>query len=124
MEQITGPLGRRIGRTNARDVGGIDCPAVLCGAAYAIGSPVTLTATPTGAAVFTGWTVASDEKGRFRREAQDRLGSDRVIGTADLFILAIRCRLLTIEEADADKLTLEVRRFTMPFQSFGELLSE
>ncbi|MDH5636938.1 MAG: right-handed parallel beta-helix repeat-containing protein, partial [Nitrospinota bacterium] len=41
------------------DVGGVDCPALLCGAAYAPGSPVNLTATPTGAAVFTGWTVTS-----------------------------------------------------------------
>ena len=74
-------------------------------------------------AVDTGWTVASDEKGRFRAEAVDRIGNDRILGTADLFLLAIRCGLLTVQEADADKATLESRRFAMPFESFSELLT-
>lgn len=67
-----------------------------------------------------GWTVASDEKRRFRREAVNRIGEDRIIGTADLFIRSIRAGLLTIEEADADKTLLEERRFRMPFRSFRE----
>jgi predicted nucleic acid-binding protein len=74
-------------------------------------------------AVHTGWAVASDEKGRFRKEVLSRIGNDRIVGTADLFVLAIRCRLLTIQEADADKVSLESRRFVMPFQSFSELLT-
>ena len=72
-------------------------------------------------AVRHGWTVASDEKGRFRREAVKRIGGDRIIDTADLYIRAIRAGLVTIEEADVDKATLEARRFRMPFGSFREV---
>jgi len=71
-----------------------------------------------------GWTVASDEKKRFRREAVARIGEDRIIGTADLFTCAIQAGLLTIEEADADKALLEERRFRMPFRSFRERVPE
>lgn len=66
------------------------------------------------------WTVLSDEKGRFRREVEQRLGRGRLIGTADIFVLAIRAGLLSVEEADADKAVLEGRRFRMPFGSFRE----
>lgn len=74
-------------------------------------------------AVINGWMVASDEKRRFRSEAVRRIGKDRIIGTADLFIRAIRAGLITIEEADADKELLERRRFKLPFSSFRELLT-
>lgn len=67
-----------------------------------------------------GWTVASDEKRRFRREAVTRIGEDRLIGTADLFVHAIQAGLISIEEADADKVALESKRFRMPFRSFSE----
>ncbi len=69
-----------------------------------------------------GWTVASDEKRRFRREAVSRIGTDRILGTADLYIRAIRAGLITVDQADADKATLEDRRFKMPFESFRELV--
>jgi len=75
-------------------------------------------------AIERGWTVASDEKKRFRREAEGRIGRDRILGTVDLFVLAIRSGLISVEQADADKLTLEQRRFRMPFQSFRELIQE
>lgn len=68
-------------------------------------------------------TVASDEKRRFRREAVSRPGKDRIIGTADLFVLAINAGLITLEEADEDKAMLEDRRFRMPFSSFREMTS-
>lgn len=67
-----------------------------------------------------GWTVASDEKRRFRTEVVSRIGEDRLIGTADLFVHAIQAGLLSIEEADADKAALESKRFKMPFESFSE----
>lgn len=73
-------------------------------------------------ALRNGWTVASDEKRRFRREVADRIGTDRILGTADLYILAINAGLVTIEEADADKVNLETRRFKMPFGSFREVV--
>jgi len=73
-------------------------------------------------AVRNGWSIASDEKGRFRREAAERIGAERLVGTVDLYILAIRAGLLSIEEADADKVVLELHRFRMPFGSFREVV--
>lgn len=69
-----------------------------------------------------GWSIASDEKRRFRREAVTRLGEARIIGTRDVFVLAIRAGLLTHDEADADKSVLEQHRFKMSFTSFRELV--
>ncbi|MBI3131488.1 MAG: hypothetical protein HYZ13_09195 [Acidobacteria bacterium] len=75
-------------------------------------------------AVRQGYLLASDEKGRFRREALSRLGDRRLLGTAEVFLLAIGAGLLSIEEADRDKATLERLRFKMPFSTFGDRLGE
>jgi len=69
-----------------------------------------------------GWSIASDEKRRFRREAEARLGGERILGTVELFVLAIEARLITVEQADADKLALESRKFKVSFTSFRELV--
>lgn len=69
-----------------------------------------------------GWVVASDERKAFRREATNRLGQARILTTPGIFVLAIRSRLLTIEEADAGKAKLEACRFAMNFRSFREVL--
>lgn len=69
-----------------------------------------------------GWSIASDEKRRFRREAVARLGEARLIGTPDVFVLAIRAGCLTLDDADADKRALEQHRFKMMFASFRDLL--
>jgi predicted nucleic acid-binding protein len=71
-------------------------------------------------AVLHGWWIASDEKRRFRREAEARVGVERILDTVEIFVLAIRAGLLTIDEADAAKASLEARRFRMPFGSFRE----
>lgn len=68
-----------------------------------------------------GWTIASDEKGRFRREATAKLGEGCLLGTPDLYRLAIQAGALTVAEADADKVALEAHRFRMPFDSFSQL---
>lgn len=68
-----------------------------------------------------GWSLASDEKGRFRKEAVARLGEERLLGTADILFLGIRAGLLTVEQADEDKALLEKCRFKMPFTSFRDL---
>jgi predicted nucleic acid-binding protein len=73
-------------------------------------------------AVERGWLVASDEKGRFRREAEERLGKERLLGTADLFMKAIHAGQLSVEEADADKAVLETHRFKMEVATFRELI--
>jgi hypothetical protein len=44
------------------------------------------------------------------------------MGTADVFVLAIRAGLISISDADADKTLLDRWRFRMPFASFGELV--
>ncbi len=69
-----------------------------------------------------GWSVGSDERRRFEREVVARLGRERLIGTPEIFVLAIRAGLVTIEQADEDKRRLESHRFTMRFATFKELL--
>ena len=69
-----------------------------------------------------GWLIASDEKKRFLREVTERVGGAHVLTTADVFVLAIKAGLLTIEEADAHKVTLEGKRFKVPFASYRDLV--
>lgn len=69
-----------------------------------------------------GWLIASDEKKRFLREATARVGAGHVLTTVDVFVLAIKAGLLSIEDADTDKVTLESRRFKVSFASFRELV--
>jgi predicted nucleic acid-binding protein len=69
-----------------------------------------------------GWSIASDERRRFRREAVARVGVSRLFGTPELFVMAIEAGLLTVDQADADKLVLEGCRFKMGFGSFRERL--
>jgi predicted nucleic acid-binding protein len=73
-------------------------------------------------AISKGWAVASDEKKVFRREALTRLGPRRILTTPGLYVLAIRAGLLSVEEADRDKVTLEACRFKMDFASFREFV--
>jgi predicted nucleic acid-binding protein len=69
-----------------------------------------------------GWHIASDEKRRFLREAEARVGVGHIITTVDVFVLAINAGRLTVEEADADKFMLEGRRFKVSFRSYRELV--
>jgi len=73
-------------------------------------------------AAHRGWMVACDEGGRFRREAEVRIGRDRIVNTAGIIVLAIRRGLLSIEEADATKDALKRHRYKLPFASFRDLL--
>jgi predicted nucleic acid-binding protein len=69
-----------------------------------------------------GWYVASDERGKFLRLAEERLGARRILNTVGIFVLAIRTGLITVDDADRDKLVLEAHRFKMRFSSFRDLL--
>ena len=69
-----------------------------------------------------GWFIACDEKRKFRKEAQKRLGEGKIFTTAGLILLAIRKSILTVDEADSLKATLEKKRFKMNFSSFRDLL--
>jgi len=71
-----------------------------------------------------GWTVASDEKRRFRREAIERLGKDRLIGTVELYLMIIEAGLLSVDDADADLGVLGENRFVVKFASFREPMGD
>lgn len=72
-------------------------------------------------AAANGWAVACDEKGACRREALRLLGTDRLLTTPALFVLAIRQGYWTVGEADDAKRVLEQNRFRMGFSSFHDL---
>ena len=69
-----------------------------------------------------GWYVASDERRKFLRLSIERLGTGRVLNTPGIFVLAIRARLITVEEAENDKSVLVKHRFQMRFSSFHDLI--
>jgi predicted nucleic acid-binding protein len=69
-----------------------------------------------------GYSIASDERGLFARLVSERLGTERLLTTPDLYVAAIRAGVLTVADADTDKATLEGRRFRMRFASFADLI--
>lgn len=73
-------------------------------------------------AIHRGWIVASDERRRFLRIARERQGKHRLLNTPGLLLLAIRRKVISVNDADRIKSTLEERRFRMKFTSFRELL--
>jgi predicted nucleic acid-binding protein len=64
--------------------------------------------------------IACDDR-RARREAQARMGDGHIFTTPGVILVAIRDGLLTIEEADHMKETLEANRFRMGFASFRDV---
>ncbi|MBN1546007.1 MAG: hypothetical protein JW902_05035 [Syntrophaceae bacterium] len=73
-------------------------------------------------AVGRGFSVASDEKGLFRRLVLRKIGLERLLTTPDLILTAIRSKLITVTQADKWKAKLETHRFKMTFQSFRGVL--
>ena len=69
-----------------------------------------------------GFSVASDERGVFRRLVLRKIGQERLLTTPDLIQAAIRTRLITVPQADTWKAKLETHRFKMKFKSFKDLL--
>jgi predicted nucleic acid-binding protein len=69
-----------------------------------------------------GWVIATDEKGRTRREIERRLGKERLLTTPGLLLKCILNGTLTVAEADDIKDKLAAQRFAMNFASFAELL--
>ena len=69
-----------------------------------------------------GWLVACDEKRVFLREARNRLGDNRIINTPGLYVLWVRLGLLSVEQADDAKTTLETNRFKMSIVSFRDVV--
>lgn len=57
------------------------------------------------------WVVGIDEKGRARREAAARVGTQNLINTAGILVHAVRGGLLTLDEAEQIRLDLAAQRF-------------
>ena len=68
------------------------------------------------------WYLACDEKRVFRRKAVELLGEGRLLTTPGILVLSIRQGLITVDEADLMKATLEAKRFRMMFKSFREVV--
>ena len=75
-------------------------------------------------AVTRGWVIASDEKGRFRRELFSRLGEDYLLDTLGALLTAIHADVITVAHAEALRAQLQGHRFQMDSTPFDELLSE
>lgn len=73
------------------------------------------------AAECRGWLLASDERGLFLRMARERIGEHRVLTTPEILFRAITYEIITVEQADKAKAYLEMHRFKMKFDSFGDL---
>ena len=71
-----------------------------------------------------GWSIASDERGKFSKLARLRLGNRRILNTPGIFVLSIRASLLSVKDADHHKDSLEMNRFKMQFSSFGDVIIE
>lgn len=72
-----------------------------------------------------GWLVASDDEGRrFLREAESRIDAQRLVGTPDLVLLALRRGLISPEEADTYPAIWARNDYLVDFESFSEFLAE
>ncbi|MGD8890949.1 MAG: hypothetical protein PVF53_21205 [Desulfobacterales bacterium] len=68
------------------------------------------------------FSIASDEKGVFRRLVLKKIGQRRLLTTPDLILVAVRTKLISVAQADKLKAKLEAHRYKMKFQSFKEFL--
>ena len=73
-------------------------------------------------AVNRGLSIASDEKGAYRRFVLSRIGPERLLTTPDLILAAVQSNLISVVQADKWKVILETHRFKMKFLSFKDLL--
>jgi predicted nucleic acid-binding protein len=73
------------------------------------------------AAFHRNLVFATDDR-RTRREADKRLGTGRLLTTPGILLAAIQGGILTVQEADKIKVTLEKNRFRMSFVTFADLL--
>lgn len=68
------------------------------------------------AAANLGWIVGMDEKGRAKREAIARVGELRLLNTPGVLVHAVRCGVLSLQEAEQLRLLLAANgyRIKMP----------
>lgn len=71
------------------------------------------------------WAIATDERGRLRREIFERLGEEYLLDTPGTLVAALRAGILTIPEAEAIRQELARHRFVMKdVPPFEDLLRE
>jgi len=71
------------------------------------------------------WAIATDEKGRLRREIFERLGEDYLLDTPGALIAALRAGVLTVPQAETIRQELARHRFIMrDLPPFEELVHE
>jgi predicted nucleic acid-binding protein len=68
-----------------------------------------------------GWALAADEKGRFRREAYERLGEAALVNTPGILVAVIQAGILTVDEAEGLRDVLARNRFVMDIPPFKDL---
>jgi predicted nucleic acid-binding protein len=74
-------------------------------------------------AISRGWSVASDDEGRlFVREAESRIGPERIISSPDVVLMAVRRGLIPVEEADRFPGIWAVNNYELDITAFSELL--
>jgi predicted nucleic acid-binding protein len=71
-----------------------------------------------------GWILATDDSKGTRWNNTISAAGIEILNTPGIIILAIRAHLLTVEQADKMKTTLQQHRFKMSFDSFREFVSE
>lgn len=70
------------------------------------------------------WWMATDDEGRrFVREAERRIGKERILSTPDLILLAVRRGLIPVEEADGFPEVWRANDYFVAFGSFSEFLA-
>jgi predicted nucleic acid-binding protein len=70
------------------------------------------------------WILGTDDSKGIKWKKVISAPGIRVLNTPGLLLLAIRLNVLTVEQADQIKATLEGHRFRMGFNSFQDLVSE
>lgn len=74
-------------------------------------------------AVSRSWSVASDDEGRlFVREAECRIGPERIISSPDVVLMAVRRGLIPVEEADRFPGIWAANNYELDISTFSELL--
>ena len=73
-------------------------------------------------AVRRNWVLATDDSKGAKWEKVISAPGIQVLNTPGIIMLAIRAGALTVQQADAIKMTLEKNRFKMAFRSFGDVL--
>jgi predicted nucleic acid-binding protein len=68
------------------------------------------------------WAMATDEKGRLRREVYDRLGESYLVNTPGILVSAIHDGIITVAEAECMREILARNRYVIDVPPFADLV--